>query len=369
MPTPAKHHGVGALVDGEAPCRQGQEAKRGTVQPGSMSAEGPEVMAGKRHADRGDPSEHIGHQRPHVDLFDEQDHGAPVHGGCGATDQQEPMGSTGGPKRLCVCVDDFGLHAGINAAALDLVARGRVHALACQVGGSAWRAGASELRSFGRVDVGLHLDLTERPLRWPLQPLGTLVAASLLRRLDVAALETEIEMQLNRFESAIGRPPDFIDGHQHVHQLPQVREALLAVLLRRGSHRPWLRNTCRRTPLPGSPLMRFKPWLIEQLGAAALARQARRVGFQRNQALLGVYDFTPSAPGYAALLQGWLGAAADGDLLMCHPSRPVRCGTDAILDARMAEFDVLAGAGFGVLLSENGITLSPMSLTLGRRSH
>ena len=28
------------------------------------------------------------------------------------------------------------------------------------------------------------------------------------------------------FIEAFGRPPDFLDGHQHVHLLPQVRDAL-----------------------------------------------------------------------------------------------------------------------------------------------
>lgn len=40
------------------------------------------------------------------------------------------MKATGLPKRLCICIDDVGLHAGVNDAALELVARGRVHALA-----------------------------------------------------------------------------------------------------------------------------------------------------------------------------------------------------------------------------------------------
>ena len=29
---------------------------------------------------------------------------------------------------------------------------------------------------------------------------------------------------------AFGRPPDFIDGHQHVHLFPQVRDAVLKVV-------------------------------------------------------------------------------------------------------------------------------------------
>lgn len=253
--------------------------------------------------------------------------------------------------QLCLCIDDFGLHAGINAAAFDLVAQGRVQALACQVGGPAWAAGAAELRRARGVDVGLHLDFTEHPLGEPARPLGRLIALSLLGRLDAAALRAETAAQLDCFEAGMGRAPDFVDGHQHVHQLPQVREALLAELQRRGPARPWLRSTRRPQALRG----RFKPWFIELLGAAELARQARRAGFPQNRALLGIYDFTPGR--FATLLPQWLAMAGDGDLLMCHPSRPVAAPADPILAARLAEFEVLAADGLPALLRRHGITL------------
>lgn len=323
-------------------------------------------MSGHPNGDQ--PAGDIGAPRPNAGSLDPQHPGAAVNGGNGTSGQHEAANPPGSAVRLCICVDDFGLHAGINAAALDLVARGRVHALACQVGGSAWRAGAAQLRHFGGVDVGLHLDLTEKPLTVPAQPLSRLIVRSLLRRLDDTALETEIAVQLDRFETTFGRAPDFVDGHQHVHQLPQVREALLGVLQSRGPHRPWLRSTRRRKPLPGLPLSAFKPWLIEQLGAAELQRQARGAGFKRNMALLGVYDFTPSVLGYAELLQEWLAAADDGDLLMCHPSRSVAEKDDPILLARIAEYDVLGGVAFGALLAESNIRLAPLSQTLQEKS-
>lgn len=368
MSSPMQQHGIGGLVDGEAPGGQGDEPEGGLMQLRTVPAKGPEMMPDERNPEGGHPAEHVGAQGIHAGMLNQQHHDNPVHRRGGAADQQEPVNAPGRPVRLCICVDDFGLHPGINAAALDLVARGVVHALACQVGGNAWRVGASQLRHFRGVDVGLHLDLTEKPLRSAPQSLWALITRSLMRRLDDAALEVEIAAQLDRFENTFGRTPDFVDGHQHVHQLPQVREALLAALQRRSAHRPWLRNTRRRLPLPGFPFASFKPWLIEQLGAAELQRQARGAGFQRNEALLGVYDFTPSVLGYAAFLQEWLPAAKDGDLLMCHPSKPVDCQTDSILAARLAEFEVLAGVGFGVLIGERNITLTRMSRTLAERS-
>lgn len=112
--------------------------------------------------------------------------------------------------------------------------------------------------------------------------------------------------------------------------------------------------------------MRFKPWLIEQLGATALAQRAEFAGFAQNEALLGVYDFTPSDLLYAALLHRWLEAAKDGDLLMCHSSHSVSVLADPILAARVAEFGVLSTSGFDRLLREHHVSLAPMRQTLGK---
>lgn len=261
---------------------------------------------------------------------------------------------------MCLCADDFGLHASINSAALRLVELGRVHALACQVGGAAWPAGAAELRRLqGRaLDLGLHLDLSEQALSVPARPLVRLILLSQVRALDAVALRAEIEAQLNAFERGLGRPPDFVDGHQHVHQLPQVREALLAVLARRypGRHL-WLRSTRRGS---GG----FKPWLIEWLGARALARGARRQGLLQNGRLLGVYDFRGGQARYQALLEAWLDGARSGDLLMCHPGLSDSAMHDPIAAARRAEYAVLGGPAFDELLTAAGLRLQPMSQIL-----
>ena len=52
--------------------------------------------------------------------------------------------------------------------------------------------------------------------------------------------------QIAAFAAAFGRPPDFIDGHQHVHLLPPVAEALLAVM-REAAPDAWVRQ-CGRAP-------------------------------------------------------------------------------------------------------------------------
>lgn len=130
-----------------------------------------------------------------------------------------------------------------------------------------------------QTEIGLHLDLTQYPLLLQPQPLGPLILRSWLRTLDRTSIRSEIRAQLDAFEQHTGRPPAYVDGHQHVHQFPVVRGELLAELQRRyAGCLPWLRNTARyfdaHTSMPTPWRQALKAWAIEALGSAALARQA-----------------------------------------------------------------------------------------------
>jgi chitin disaccharide deacetylase len=263
-------------------------------------------------------------------------------------------------KRIAVCIDDFGLHAGINEAAVRLAQHGRATAISCMVGAPNWREGATELKALPReqVDIGLHLDLTECPvLPGARRSLSALIALSNTRLLDRRAVRSEIDAQLDAFESGLGRAPDYVDGHQHAHQFPVVRDALIDALLRRyPQQRPWLRYT----GIPRALHTGVKSRVIEQLGCAALARTARKHGFAQNAHLLGVYDFNGDAARYLQLMAGWLAAASEGDLLMCHVSTP-SAARDGLLQARCNEYTVLAGDGFSELLARSGVEVTTLS--------
>ena len=262
------------------------------------------------------------------------------------------------PRRLAVCVDDFGLAEGMNQAVLALARLGRISATSCMVGAPLFQAGAPALREVdpAALDVGLHLDLSEFPFQGGLrQPLRNWVLRSHLHLLPRAALRREIEMQLDAFELALGRPPSHVDGHEHVHQLPGVRQELVAALEARYpmGNRPWLRST--RRP-PGAGLGR-KAWLVEAVGARGLGRLACARGFGQNRHLVGVYDFRGDAERYLALLGTWLGVAGDGDLLVCHPATQL-VAAGATGPARLWEYQVLAGPAFGALLAREGFRVA-----------
>ncbi len=273
-------------------------------------------------------------------------------------------------RSLCICVDDYGLHEGINQAAIDLAQMGRVHAISCMSGGPAWGAHAQRLAPMVArgVDVGLHLDFTEilpsQAQRWPL---GQLIRSSYLGQLDRAAIRAEIAKQFDAFEQAFGAAPAYVDGHQHVHQLPGIRQELLAELAQRyANKRPWLRSTRSRGLAwsqwrAGWPSV-IKPLGIELLGCRALAGLAKAQGHAQNQHLLGVYDFTGGAQRYAQLLAQWLASAESGDVLMCHPSG-ASTASDALLKARQAEFGLLASDQLPQMLSQYAVELRAISQT------
>jgi chitin disaccharide deacetylase len=275
-------------------------------------------------------------------------------------------------RTISLCVDDYGLHEGINQAAIDLAQMGRVHAISCMTAGPAWLPQAGRLIPFASqgVDVGLHLDFTEnlpgQTQRWPL---AEFIRNSYLGKLDRRNIEQEINTQLDAFEKGLGREPAYIDGHQHVHQLPIVRDELLKILqLRYPAQRPWLRST-RSKGLAwaqwGSGWRSvIKPLGIEWLGNASLIRQAKAMGYAHNRGLLGVYDFSGGSLRYASLLERWLTSADPGDLLMCHPSR-VCDRPDALIKARLAEYEVLSSPLVDQLLSRHGVTLQALSSSLG----
>ena len=280
------------------------------------------------------------------------------------------MNTSVAQRSIAICVDDFGLHRGVNQAVLQLAERRRISSTSCMVGAPAWPEGAAALRKLDArsIDVGLHLDLTERPFNPSMRkPLAQWFAMAAVGASGRAALRAEINAQLDRFEQALGRAPAHVDGHEHVHQFPVIGEMLVEVLVQRyRDRRPWL----RRTHCPPGAAGIGKAWLIERLGCARLSRLAHEQSFAQNRNLLGVYDFAGSAEDYLARLALWLQAAQPEDLLMCHPATATGADAgDAILPARLREYEVLAGAAFGELLARNGLRVAPLRRTAaGTRS-
>jgi predicted glycoside hydrolase/deacetylase ChbG (UPF0249 family) len=260
-------------------------------------------------------------------------------------------------RKLVVCIDDYALRPAVDEGVLLLAAQGRVSATSCMVGTARWKAAAAELRALrpGSLDTGLHLDFTEAPLDTSLRSgLGAFIARAYLGQLPRSRIAAEVRAQLDAFVQAMGRAPDHIDGHQHVHQLPVVRDALLDEMARRGLARTWLRGTRVPRHEPGS-----KPRVIAALGGGRLRALASRRRIPVSGHLLGVYGFDVDGSNYERLLAGWLQRAQDGDVLMCHPAKPQGdTAGDPIARARGVEYEVLGSDAWPRLLAQAGVTVS-----------
>lgn len=235
-----------------------------------------------------------------------------------------------------ICADDFGLNTAVDAAILDLLAKNRINATSCMVESPRWGSDSAPqlLALLNRVrgfEVGLHFNLTETFPNCPKLSLKKILLKTYARRDSVVSLTRELNTQLDAFETAMNRTPDFIDGHQHVHQFPQVRDALLDVLYSRyKNHLPWVRNT-----VPPRGFASGKPLTLAILGGATLQRLLLKHNIPTNRGFLGVYDFT--GDDYADKFQSWLKSATSTSLFMCHPATQAM-PDDSIGAARVREY-------------------------------
>jgi predicted glycoside hydrolase/deacetylase ChbG (UPF0249 family) len=262
------------------------------------------------------------------------------------------------PRAFVLCADDYAIAPGVSAAIRDLIERDRLSATSCMTVSPFWPEDAALLRPLAdRADIGLHLTLTDhRPLgamprtapHVRLPALGRLMALALARRLDQAEIHGEVARQVGAFASAFGRLPDFIDGHQHVHQLPVVRDAVLATFREEGARPGAYVRSCvepatailrRRVALP-------KTLLISTLGHG-LRRLAREHGIPTNRSFRGVRAFAAGAP-FARLFAAFLADLPAGALIMVHPGIPDDAlrRADPVTEPRAAEYAYLGGGTF-----------------------
>lgn len=117
---------------------------------------------------------------------------------------------TGAARNLIVNADDFGASEGINRGIVQAHTDGVVTSTSLMVHGAAVREAVALAREHPALAVGLHWDLD----------------AGGISRVDIgdpAAVRSELEDQLARFEVIMGRPPTHVDSHHHVHLRGEVQ--------------------------------------------------------------------------------------------------------------------------------------------------
>ncbi len=255
-------------------------------------------------------------------------------------------------KKIIINVDDLGLSDFINQAVVDLAYKKRVTATSFMVAGSISDEHKAALHEMN-IDIGLHLDFTgiyNSPLT---SNLKSILFSTYTRRLDKIKVITNIKQQFDLFEEQFGYPPIFVDGHQHVHQFPIIRNALIDEIIKRSNgHKIYARIT--------KPLMNdFKSHIIYRLGGNAWQNMCHNNAITTNSGFTGVYGFDKNTDELKVLWQQWIKACKSNinsvNLIMCHPAKPVTCLTknwnDEIKIARETEYNFLMSDDFGELIT------------------
>jgi len=239
-------------------------------------------------------------------------------------------------RRIWLCADDYGISPGVSEAIRELIARGRLNATSAMVvapsfGPSAALQFSNRMAGKTGVAIGLHLTMTApfRPLTaftpvtkdGTFPPISDMLVRAFWPRFDRALVAREVEAQIDAFVAAFARPPDFVDGHHHVHALPVIREALLDALTRRfPSGGPLLRDPADAAPAILARRIVARKALTAAMLAFGFRRQAEAAGFATNRGFSGYSTF--GAIPYAREFDAFLIDLGPRPMIMCHPGLP-----------------------------------------------
>jgi predicted glycoside hydrolase/deacetylase ChbG (UPF0249 family) len=274
------------------------------------------------------------------------------------------------PRRIWLCADDYGAAPGVSAAIRELISRRRINATSIMVAAPHFSSKEADAlaklnSSEKRAALGLHVTLTGplaplsasfAPLRGShFPPLNAMMRMATARRLQPELLAGEIATQLEKFIDAFGRSPDFLDGHQHVHLFPQVRDAFLSIVAKRAPT-AWVRQ-CGRARR-GRRLRDHKALVLDIL-SLGFRRRAKKLGIAVNPAFSGSYAFRARAD-YARLFPHFLSGLPDGGVIMCHPGfvDAQLKSLDSLTTLREQEFAFFNSDAFLQVLAEHNVALA-----------
>ncbi|MDF2120504.1 ChbG/HpnK family deacetylase [Roseiarcaceae bacterium H3SJ34-1] len=272
-------------------------------------------------------------------------------------------------SEFILCADDYGLSPAVSRGILEALAAGRLSATGAMTNRPDWPRAARELAAFaGKNWLGVHLNLT---LGAPLSampgfaPGGALPAIGRIARARAADLPgheiaAEIACQLDAFSQAMGRAPDFVDGHQHVQALAAVRPHLFEELSRLDLPASfWLRDSSDTLPrIQRRRVQMLKAATVAWLGRG-FAAEARAKGFSVNDGFAGFSSFDAQKD-YGRAFDRYLVAAGNRHLVMCHPGHvdAELQAVDPVLETREQELAFFLSDRFKSLLSQRNAALA-----------
>ena len=251
-------------------------------------------------------------------------------------------GNSARRKKLIIAADDFGLARGINEAVEKAHRDGVVTATSLIVNGRAFESAIEVLKRNPQLDAGLHLNLTEGCPVTPLDGIPSLANSSgflyhhpfellkalIRRRVRLIDLETEIGGQLRKV-SASGVRVTHLDGHKHVHVVPQVFDVVCRMAPVYGIHA--VRSTLERAPKLYSLIVRnagaagqvgqvLKQYVFGKTLSATFVMARSRNGHRTLSTPDRLYGITQTGfldmPTFADMIKSLPNGVSE---LMCHP--------------------------------------------------
>lgn len=262
--------------------------------------------------------------------------------------------------QFIISADDYAISPAVSDAITELLTTRRLDATACMTASPYWPAMAKHLHTDAiAADIGLHLTMTQFPPLTDMLGTGdhrnglsykTLLTHVALGKLNARKVRDEIAAQLDAFEDEMNRPPDFVDGHHHVHLLPTVRTMLCRELSARYATKRLYVRLCGPT----------NPLRTETLKAKSLAflsgglrRLSNECGLSTNDDFRGAYDLAEQD--YAGLFKRFVDKPHDGrTIVMCHPGMvdDALAQVDTLTAQRETEYRFFASGAHDEILQE-----------------
>lgn len=209
---------------------------------------------------------------------------------------------------IMICADDFGMHPAIDNGILTLLEKQKISAVSCMTNETYWEQDAPSLIPyFNRAKIGLHFNL-------PYRSLAVFILKSYLRILTKQQIYQALNNQYERFIKIMGRKPDFIDGHQHIHQLPVIRDVVIEFYqMHYVDRQGFIRNTQNKQKNC------IKAKVINLLGGNRLKKLLKKYGIPHNAHFSGIYNLSEKKD-YSTLLRQFVADIEGDGLIMCHPA-------------------------------------------------
>jgi chitin disaccharide deacetylase len=272
-------------------------------------------------------------------------------------------------QTIILCADDFAMTPGISKGICELLKKKRLSATSCMTISPLWSEYSTWLKPFKEhADIGLHLTLTDFPSlsnlsftdsKGRLPPFKKLFKLAYGNRLNNKEITMEFQSQFEAFQKEFGSMPDFIDGHQHIHQLPVIRKSVIELFKNNFQKGDGYLRICWENPLlVWKRNVNILRTLIIGFPGLKMRKLARKEGIPFNDGFSGIYSLSLNK-NISALFSCFLIGVREKSLIICHPGKIDFGSTPEInlTKTREAEYRFLDSLAFQSILDQKQMRL------------